>query len=103
MQQVNKAMGQTVKGMSSAMKSMNVDDITKTMESFEKQFEDMDVKSAYMEGAMEASTSLSTPPEEVELLIRKVADEHGLTVSTQMDTIGSVSTSLPAGKIYLLF
>jgi charged multivesicular body protein 1 len=45
MQQINAAMGQTVKGMSNAMKSMQVEQIAKTMEQFEKQFEDMDVRS----------------------------------------------------------
>jgi charged multivesicular body protein 1 len=45
MQDVNKAMAQTVKGMSNAMKSMEVDQIAKTMEEFEKQFENMDVRS----------------------------------------------------------
>ena len=38
-------MGQTVSGMASAMKGMQVDQIAKTMADFEKQFEDMDVTS----------------------------------------------------------
>lgn len=45
MQDVNKAMVATVSGMSHAMKSMEVEQIAKTMEQFEKQFEDMDVRS----------------------------------------------------------
>ena len=44
-QEVSKAMGQTVNGMASAMKGMQVDQIAKTMSDFEKQFEDMDVTS----------------------------------------------------------
>ena len=140
-------MGQTVTGMASAMKGMQVDQIAKTMADFEKQFEDMDVTSGaliiteekdiwflmiirlfrlrtlfllivlppihcsmfwpiysssidsiipfalsqlfllywlnysscidpiiphtgYMEGAMEATTSMSTPPEQVDSLIQ---------------------------------
>ena len=70
MQDVNKAMGQTVKSMSNAMKSMNVETIAATMEQFEKNFEDMDVRSGYMEGAMESSTSMTTPPEQVDSLIQ---------------------------------
>jgi charged multivesicular body protein 1 len=70
MQQVNAAMGQTVKGMSNVMKSMEVDKIAKTMEQFEKQFEDMDVRSGYMESTMESTTSLTTPPEQVDALIQ---------------------------------
>lgn len=45
MQEVNQAMGMTVKGMANAMKSMNVEQISRTMSEFEKQFEDMDVRS----------------------------------------------------------
>ena len=45
MQQVNKTMQMTVKGMSNAMKNMQIDQITNTMQEFEKQFEDMDVRS----------------------------------------------------------
>lgn len=45
MQDVNKAMVGVVKGMSSAMKSMDVERIAKTMDQFEKNFEDMDVRS----------------------------------------------------------
>ena len=49
---------------------MNVEQIATTMEAFEKNFEDMDVRSGYMEGAMEATTSMTTPPEEVDNLIQ---------------------------------
>jgi charged multivesicular body protein 1 len=45
MQQINQAMTQTVKGMSNAMKSMQVEQIASTMADFEKNFEDMDVRS----------------------------------------------------------
>ena len=45
LQEVSKVMGQTVSGMASAMKGMQVDQIAKTMAEFEKQFEDMDVTS----------------------------------------------------------
>ena len=41
MQNINKAMVQTVKGMTSAMKSMKVEQIANTMDQFEKQFEEM--------------------------------------------------------------
>jgi charged multivesicular body protein 1 len=92
MQDVNKAMAQTVKGMSNAMKSMQVEQIANTMEEFERQFENMDVRSGnkrsylttlvanynfifslligYMESTMEATTSMSTPPEQVDQLIQ---------------------------------
>ncbi len=95
MQAVSKAMGDTVKGMSSAMKAMDPERISKTMEEFEKNFEDMDVRSAYMEGTMEATTSMTTPPEQVDQLIQMVADEAGLKVAGNLDTLGPVGNGLP--------
>mmetsp|Transcript_3701 Transcript_3701/g.5068 ORF Transcript_3701/g.5068 Transcript_3701/m.5068 type:complete len:207 (+) Transcript_3701:29-649(+) len=86
MQQINSAMMQTVKGMSNAMKSMQVEQIASTMQSFEKQFEDMDVRSGYMESTMESTTSMATPPEEVDNLIQMVADEAGLKISSEMES-----------------
>ncbi|KMS94278.1 hypothetical protein BVRB_023020, partial [Beta vulgaris subsp. vulgaris] len=42
---LTKAMGGVVKNMDSAMKSMNLELISTTMDQFEKQFEDLDVRS----------------------------------------------------------
>ncbi len=58
-------MGTTVQGMTNAMKSMDYKTISNTMDAFEKQFTDLDVVSNYMEGAMDASTSMTTPVDEV--------------------------------------
>lgn len=55
------------------------------MDNFEKQFEDMDVRSAYVEGAMNQTTATATPQSEVDTLIMQVADEHGLEVSSMLD------------------
>lgn len=92
MQQVNQAMRDTVKGMSRAMQSMEVTQIAKTMEDFEKQFEDMDVRSGYMESTMDATTMMSTPPEQVDQLIQMVADEAGLKVKDSLD-----ASAVPSG------
>eukprot|EP00966_Prymnesium_polylepis_P073191 1699571-Prymnesium_polylepis.1 len=42
-------MGQVVKGMDKALGSMNVEQISKVMDNFEKSFEDMDVRSEMVE------------------------------------------------------
>jgi hypothetical protein len=52
--------------------------ITAVMDQFEKQFEDLDVQSEYIEQAMSQSTSLSTPVDQVDTLISQVAEEHGM-------------------------
>jgi charged multivesicular body protein 1 len=54
------------------------------MDQFEKQFEDLDVQSEYIEQAMNQTTSLTTPVDQVDLLITQVAEEHGLAVSEQL-------------------
>lgn len=95
MKQVNKSMEGVVKGMGSALKSMDVERISRTMDNFEKQFEDMDVRAGYMENAMSDATALSTPQEQVDELIQKVADEAGLDLGQQLDDIGKVGTALP--------
>ena len=74
-------MGQTVKSMASTMKNMSVEKIANTMEQFEKQFEDLDVKSGYMESAMDATSSMTTPPEEVDALIQVKFKHFSLILS----------------------
>jgi charged multivesicular body protein 1 len=76
----------TVQGMGHVMKSMKVEQIAATMTDFEKQFEDMDVRSGYMEETMESTTSMATPPEQVDNLIQMVADEAGLQWQAKLDT-----------------
>lgn len=86
MQQVTKTMGSVVKGMDKALASMNIEQISKVMEKFEQQFEDMDVKSEYIEGAMNGATSAIMPEEQVDTLMQQVADEHGLKMADEFKT-----------------
>ena len=48
------------------------------MDTFEQQFEDLDVKSGYMEDAMNATTVTSTNADQVDELVKMVADENNL-------------------------
>lgn len=93
---LKKNMNGVVKGMDTVMASMNVEKISQTMDQFEKHFEDMDVRAAYMEGAMNNGTSLTTPADQVDSLIQMVADENGLKIAGDLDSAGHVSTELPA-------
>jgi len=61
-------------------------------------FADMDVRAGYMEGAMEASTSMATPPDEVDNLISMVADEAGLDAAMVLDKAGDVGTKVPTAN-----
>merc|ERR1719198_1465543 len=78
MQQVTKQMGQVTKGMDKVLASMDVNQISKVMDKFEAQFDDMEVNSQYIEGAMQSATASSTPEDEVESLMQQVADAHSL-------------------------
>ncbi|OQS01746.1 charged multivesicular body protein 1b-2 [Achlya hypogyna] len=88
-------MSGVVKGMDHVMDSMNVEKISQTMDQFERQFEDLDVRSAYMESAMNSTTAGATPTDQVDDLIQMVADENGLVIAGQLDNAGAVGTELP--------
>lgn len=70
-------MSGVVKAMESAMKSMNLEKVQNLMDRFEKDFEDLDVQSATMEGSMNATTTLNAPQHQVDALIQESADKAG--------------------------
>jgi len=90
---VTTSMAHIVMAMDKSMKEMNLEKMTQVMDQFEKQFEDLDVQSEYVENAINQTTALSTPQEQVDELIAQVADEHGLQLGEQL---GNVKT--PAKK-----
>ena len=92
-QAMQKSIVKVNKGLSSALKSMNVEKISKEMDAFEKQFEDIDVRAKYMEDAMGNTTASATPEDQVDALISQVADEHQLDVSFALDVLGLVNTA----------
>jgi charged multivesicular body protein 1 len=61
------------------------------MDKFEAQCENLNVQTAYMDGAMMSSGALTTPTDQVENLIMQVADEHGLEMKM---AIGSAPSSV---------
>lgn len=91
MQQVTKSMGSVVNGMDKVLASMNVEQITKIMDKFESSFEDMDVRSEYVEQAMNSSTTAAMPEEQVDELMQMVADEHGLKMGDTFAKTGSLA------------
>ena len=60
--------------------------MTKIMDQFEKQFEDLDVQTDVMEAAMGSTTTLATPASEVNDLISQVAEENGLAFADGLST-----------------
>jgi len=93
MNSVTNSLKSVVKGMDKFLASMDVDKISAIMDKFEQQFEDLDVKAAYMDTAMNATTASATPVDQVDELVKMVADENNLKLG---DEFGSM---LPVGKI----
>uniref|UniRef100_A0A7R9WN54 Uncharacterized protein n=1 Tax=Pseudictyota dubia TaxID=2749911 RepID=A0A7R9WN54_9STRA len=93
MNQVTSSMKGVVRGMDKGLSSMNIEQLSATMDKFEAQFEDLDVKTQYMEGAMNATTATTTPAEQVDELITMVADENNLELGETFAEMG------PVGKI----
>ncbi len=93
MNTVTKSMKGVVKGMDKGLASMDVDKISSIMDKFEQQFEDLDVKAAYMDQAMNATTANATPVDQVDDLVKMVADENNLELGEAFSDLG------PVGKI----
>mmetsp|Transcript_15950 Transcript_15950/g.28995 ORF Transcript_15950/g.28995 Transcript_15950/m.28995 type:complete len:114 (+) Transcript_15950:406-747(+) len=88
-----------VQGMGQALQSMNVEKISATMTAFEQQFEDMEVITDTISDTMNTSTSSATPQEDVDSLIKMVADENQLELGATLDDVGSVGTTAPESKV----
>src|SRR6056300_1422066 len=93
MNTVTKSMKGVVKGMDKGLASMDVDKISAIMDKFEQQFEDLDVKAAYMDQAMNATTANATPVDQLDQLEMMVADENNLELGEAFGDLG------PVGKI----
>merc|ERR1711936_1547950 len=98
---VTSSMQGVVKAMDSAMKSMNLEKISNLMDKFEKDFEDLDVQTSVMEGAMNQTTATNVPQDAVETLMKQSADEAGLELNMDLpsaatNTIGTTVQSSTA-------
>jgi len=98
MEQVTDGMKGVVKGMDKGLASMNIEKMSALMDKFEQQFEDLDVKTQYMEGTMNATTATSTPAEQVDTLISQVADSNNLELGEAFSEAGPVGKKTPTMK-----
>jgi len=69
MQQVTKQMSGVVKGMDKILSSMDMDKIAAVMDKFEQSFDQLDLQSQMVEGAINSSTASTMPEDEVDMLI----------------------------------
>lgn len=98
MNQVTAGMQGVVRGMDKSLAAMDIDKISQLMDKFEQQFEDMDVKTQYMEGTMNSTTATSTPAEQVDSLISQVADENNLELGDAFAEAGPIGRKTPQLK-----
>ena len=71
------------------MKSMNLEQISTLMDKFEKEFEDLDVQTSVMEGAMSQTTATNIPTDAVDVLMKQAADEAGIELSHELPSAAS--------------
>ena len=95
MKNVTKSMGAITTQLEKAMQTMNLEQITQVMDKFEKQFEDLDVQSTYVENTMSSTTTLSTPQDQVDALISQVADEHNLDLTGALGAVAKPAKDKP--------
>merc|ERR1712127_930617 len=86
-------MAGVVGSMETAMKSMNLEQISKLMDRFESQFESLDVQTSVMGDAMQGATTMATPQNEVDSLMHQVADEAGIEMGQNLPQAQSGSVS----------
>ncbi|KAF9779456.1 vacuolar assembly protein DID2 [Thelephora terrestris] len=78
MRQVTGNMTSVVRGMDKAMESMNLDRISLVMDKFESQFADLEVQTSVVEDAMSSTTATSTPQDQVDQLMKQMAEEANI-------------------------
>lgn len=96
---VTGSMQGVVKAMETAMKTMNLEKVQTLMDRFEKDFENLDVQSATMEGSMSATTTLTVPKAEVDSLIQEAADKAGLELGMEMPEAGGTTVGTKAQSV----
>jgi charged multivesicular body protein 1 len=96
---IHKSFAGIVKSLDRALASNNLEQVSTTMDQFERQFENLDVQSECVEAAMSASTSLTTPPEQVAALLQQVAEEHNLELSLDLPSASRAALAAPPGGV----
>jgi charged multivesicular body protein 1 len=77
---------QTVTLMSKVTANMPLTETSKLMDSLEKNFEDLEVKTKVMDDAMKNATSVQQPVDQVANLMQEMADEAGIEINLNIPT-----------------
>lgn len=79
--QVSDSMTAVTANLDQALGTMDVTQISHTMEKFIQQSEDLDISTMVMDKAIGESTSSSTPQSQVDNLLQRIADENKLDIA----------------------
>jgi charged multivesicular body protein 1 len=93
---VTQSMAGVVRSMESAMASMNLEQISNLMDRFEHEFESLDVQTSVMGDAMQSTTTMTTPQNQVEGLMQQVAEEAGIELNQNLPQAQSGSIGIGA-------
>ncbi len=69
------------------------------MDKFETQFTDLDVQTGYMEDAMGATTAISTPQDQIDLLLRQAAEEANIELQHDLATKDVETLAEPTPRV----
>lgn len=96
------AMAQAMKGVTRAMmnmnRQMNLPQIQRILQEFEKQSEVMDMKEEIMNDAIDDALEDEGDEEESDQIVSQVLDELGLQLNDELSGINPASSSLAASK-----
>ncbi|VDO01153.1 unnamed protein product [Rodentolepis nana] len=84
MKSMTKDLGKVTNRLKASMRTMNLEKIESVMSEFEKTFTDLDVHTSTVETSMNSALATSAPDNEIQALIKQVAEENGLEVEAAM-------------------
>ena len=97
-QTINKSMAGIVGALDRSLKANNLEQVASTMDQFEKQFENLDIQSEFVNDAMNNQAAMSTPEDEVNNLMMQVADENSLELNLNMPNANTAPVHAPAAQ-----
>uniref|UniRef100_A0A8C6SQA9 Charged multivesicular body protein 1A n=1 Tax=Neogobius melanostomus TaxID=47308 RepID=A0A8C6SQA9_9GOBI len=99
MKGVTKNMAQVTKALDKALGSMDLQKVSAVMDKFESQVQNLDVHTSVMDDAMSSATTLTTPQNQVDDLIHRIAEESGLEVMDQLSQLPAGASSVGADSV----
>jgi charged multivesicular body protein 1 len=85
---------QTLSIMSKVTANMPLTETSKLMDSLEKNFEDLEVKTKVMDDAMANATSVQQPVDQVAHIMQEMADEAGIELNLNIPSAPVTNTSV---------